>query len=106
MARAFRLANRVNSQRKVHFVDFEPHRPSFDAPAAFIATPITRGQEHLGVLIFQIPVDRINQIMTSNGEWLQHGLGESGEIYVVGPDFTMRSASRFTQRILLVISKR
>ena len=95
MARAFRLANRVNSQRKVHFVDFEPHRPSFDAPAAFIATPITRGQEHLGVLIFQIPVDRINQIMTSNGEWLQHGLGESGEIYLVGPDFTMRSASRF-----------
>lgn len=95
MARAFRLANRADSQSDAHFVDFEPYRPSLDAPAAFIATPIARGEERLGVLVFQIPVDRINEIMTSNGNWLEHGLGESGEIYLVGPDFTMRSASRF-----------
>ena len=95
IVRAFRLANRADSHGAAHFVDFEPYRPSLDAPAAFIATPITRGQERLGVLVFQIPVNRINEIMTSNGEWLEHGLGESGEIYLVGPDFTMRSASRF-----------
>ena len=95
MARAFRLANRTNSQSDTHFVDFEAYRPSLDAPAAFIATPIMRDQERLGVLVFQIPTGRINEIMTSNGEWFEHGLGESGEIYLVGSDFTMRSASRF-----------
>lgn len=79
----------------VHFVDFEPYQPSCEAPAAFIASPVFKNDVQLGVLIFQIPVDRINDVMTSGGQWSEHGLGNSGETYLVGPDFTMRSASRF-----------
>jgi hypothetical protein len=33
--------------------------------------------------------------MTGGEQWSEQGLGESGETYLVGPDFTMRSASRF-----------
>ena len=47
------------------------------------------------MLVFQVPVDRINDIMTSSGQWSEHGLGASGETYLIGPDFTMRSDSRF-----------
>ena len=47
------------------------------------------------MLVFQMPIDRINDIMTSNHEWQNVGLGESGETYIVGEDFTMRNQSRF-----------
>jgi class 3 adenylate cyclase len=95
IAKAFALANQAAGPGPVHFVDFEPYLPSFDAPAAFISAPVFRGDEQLGALIFQVPVDRINDVMTGGGEWSEHGLGDSGETYLVGPDFTMRSASRF-----------
>ena len=41
-------------------VDFNPYSPSYGAPAAFIATTIFNGSEFLGVLAFQLPVDKIN----------------------------------------------
>jgi methyl-accepting chemotaxis protein len=76
-------------------VDFEPYDPSYSAQASFIASPIYDGEERIGVLIFQMPVDRLNRIMTSREQWSAVGLGESGETYVVGPDFTVRNQSRF-----------
>ncbi|MDB2595726.1 HAMP domain-containing protein [Pseudomonadales bacterium] len=33
--------------------------------------------------------------MTGNQQWAKDGLGKTGETYLVGPDFTMRSVSRF-----------
>ncbi|WP_156493340.1 hypothetical protein [Oleiphilus sp. HI0125] len=44
--------------------DFAPYPPSYEDPAAFIASPIFDARELLGVLIFQMPIDRINAIMT------------------------------------------
>ncbi|MHC5027417.1 MAG: HAMP domain-containing protein [Planctomycetota bacterium] len=79
----------------VKIVDFEPYAPSYLAQASFIASPIHDGRERIGVLIFQMPVDRINGIMTSNRLWSEVGLGESGETYIVGMDQTLRNQSRF-----------
>jgi PAS domain S-box-containing protein len=76
-------------------VDFEPYKPSYNAPAAFIASPIFESRELVGVAIFQMPIDRINSIMTSNQSWSDVGLGKSGETYIVGEDFRMRNQSRF-----------
>ena len=70
----------------IAFTDFEQYRPSYDAPASFIAAPIFDGSDRIGVLIFQMPLDRITQVMSVRG-----GLGESGESYLVGPDHLMRS---------------
>lgn len=75
--------------------DFSPYFPSYEAAASFIATPIKRGDQTLGVLIFQMPIDEINRIMTFGGSWSYAGLGESGETYLVGQDGLMRSESRF-----------
>ena len=95
LAKAFQLANQPDLPSDTFFVDFEPYLPSFNAPAAFIASPIYTDGQQLGELIFQIPVNRINDVMTGGEQWSEQGLGESGETYLVGPDFTIRSASRF-----------
>ena len=46
----------------------------------------------MGVLVFQMPIGRINDIMQQ-----QEGMGESGETYIVGADGFMRSDSRFSE---------
>jgi class 3 adenylate cyclase len=76
-------------------IDFAPYIPSYGAPAAFIAAPIFNDAEFLGVLAFQLPVDEINRVMTGNRNWYGDGLGKSGETYLVGSDYLMRSISRF-----------
>jgi len=76
--------------------DFAPYAPSYGAPASFIASPILGPDGTVsGVLAFQMPIDRINEIMTSDGRWEDVGLGESGETYIVGEDLTLRSEPRF-----------
>lgn len=75
--------------------DFEPYRPSYATPAAFIASPIIDDSKLIGILAFQISLDQINKVMTGNESWEQSGLGKSGETYLVGEDQGMRSISRF-----------
>ncbi|MBL8830266.1 MAG: HAMP domain-containing protein [Planctomycetaceae bacterium] len=67
-------------------VDFARYYPSFEAPASFIASPVFQGNEFVGVAMFQMPLDRITQVMSERS-----GLGETGETYLVGPDFLLRS---------------
>lgn len=76
-------------------VDFEPYAPSYEAPASFIAAPIYDKGKKIAVLIFQMPVDAINNIMTYNKNWQSSGLGQSGESYLVGADKKSRTLSRF-----------
>lgn len=85
---AFRKANLITDKGATFFADYAPYAPSYDAPAGFIATPIFEGDKKIGVLMFQMPIDRINKIMAD-----RNGLGETGETILVGPDFLMRSDS-------------
>jgi methyl-accepting chemotaxis protein len=80
---------------QVAFSDFAVYMPSYNAPASFIATPIFTDGKRSGVLIFQMPVDKINGIMTNDSRWAEVGFGQSGESYLVGQDMTPRSQSRF-----------
>lgn len=77
------------------FIDFKPYLPSYGAPASFMSTPIYTDNVLIGVLVFQMPVDEINAIMTNNNQWKDVGFGESGESYLIGQDGTLRSQSRF-----------
>ncbi len=95
LGKVFREANKTTNPEYVKLVDFAPYTPSYESAASFIASPIFDGQRKVGILIFQMPIDRINMVMTSNHKWKSTGLGESGETYVIGNDFTMRSQSRF-----------
>ena len=95
IGRAYRAALEADDKDFTLLVDYEPYDPSYNSPAAFIATPIFDGFEKIGVLIFQMPIDRINNIMTNNHNWEDVGLGKSGETYLVGEDFLLRNQSRF-----------
>ena len=81
------------------FSDFTPYEPSYNFPASFIATPIYIDGKKEGVLIFQMPVDKINNIMQFGKRYREAGLGRSGECYLVGSDYKMRSNSRFQKDI-------
>lgn len=94
-ARAFSKAREATEPGFIVLEDFENYPPSYAAPASFIASPVFDGDEKIGVLLFQMPIDKINEIMTNNGKWKETGLGETGETYLVGSDFKMRSNSRF-----------
>ncbi|MFQ5535732.1 MAG: cache domain-containing protein [Sphingomonadales bacterium] len=83
------------------FQDFEPYAPSNDAPASFIATPVLDADgQLLGVVAFQMPIGRINRLMGNRA-----GMGETGEAYLVGPDFLMRSDSRFSEKSTILVRK-
>lgn len=90
LGNAFKAAQSSNSPI---FFDFRPYAPSFDAPASFISLPVkSDAGEPLGVLVFQMPVERLNTLMGQKA-----GLGETGEAYIVGQDLLMRSDSRFSE---------
>jgi PAS domain S-box-containing protein len=95
LAEVFREAQQGALGDSVSLVDFAPYAPSFGEPASFMAAPIVDGAWLLGVLVFQMPVGEIDGVMTSNRNWKTDGLGETGETYLVGPDYRMRSNSRF-----------
>ncbi|MBT3628401.1 MAG: HAMP domain-containing protein [Rhodospirillaceae bacterium] len=83
------------------FFDFKPYAPSNDAPASFISTPIHNGSGQLiGVLAFQMPIDRLNAVMQVTA-----GMGETGEAYIIGEDHLMRTDSRFSEESTILVRK-
>jgi len=98
LAAVFKKALSIN-KGEIAFEDFRPYEPSYNLPAAFLATPIFKDGKKIGVLIFQMPIDKINQIMSFNGHYEKAGLGKSGEVYLVGDDYKFRNDSRFVNEI-------
>ncbi|MAK61742.1 MAG: methyl-accepting chemotaxis protein [Ponticaulis sp.] len=89
LGNAFRAAaDNLNGTEKAFF-DFEPYAPSHGAPASFISRAIyDEAGKKSGVLVFQMPIDRLNAIMGNTV-----GLGETGDSYLVGSDGVMRTDS-------------
>ncbi|NVJ51006.1 MAG: methyl-accepting chemotaxis protein [Gammaproteobacteria bacterium] len=94
IADAYRQAKKL-SRGDISLTDFAEYLPSYNAPASFMATPIFSGSERVGVLIFQMPINVINNLMTVDQKWREQGFGDSGEIYLVGADNKLRNESRF-----------
>ena len=90
LGKAFRAALALQPGDQAAFIDYATYLPSYNAPASFIASPIRDGDQVIGVVAFQIPLDRIANIMAEHV-----GLGESGEILLIGQDGLPRSDSRF-----------
>jgi len=80
------------SMRSTVISDMKAYAPSNGAPAMFVATPVWEKRKMVAVLAMQISNDRINDIMQE-----RTGLGESGETYLVGEDYLLRSDSRFSK---------
>ncbi len=95
LAKAFKASQKSRNKDFVTIVDFKPYLPSYNEYASFISSPIYDNKIPIGTLIFQVPINRINNIMTCNENWKNLGLGCSGETYIVGDDYMMRTQSRF-----------
>lgn len=95
VAKLFRDARDSRDPQFVGFSDFQHYAPSYGKPTMFVGTTIFDGSDFLGVLIFQIDSDRIDNLMTSNRKWKEVGMGSSGETYLVGADKIFRSSPRF-----------
>lgn len=74
--------------------DFERYQPSLGVPTGFAGSPISAGGQVKGVLMVQLPLERINSLMTGDQQWEANGLGRTGETYLVGSDKLMRTNSR------------
>ncbi len=94
LADAVRSSLESTSTNAVSFADFSTYTPSYESPAAFVAKAVHDGDEVLGVVAIQLPIDEIDEVMTGGRRWAEEGFGESGEAYLVGPDLFMRSDAR------------
>ncbi len=84
-----RLWKKVVRTGERAFIDFAPYAPTNNEPAAFAGYPVKNADGKLrGVIAFQISIEAINQIMQT-----RHGMGDTGETYLVGADKLMRSDS-------------
>ena len=94
IAQVYERAMAMDDPGATALTDYDRYTPSYEAPASFIATPVQAYGSTVGAIIFQMPIDAINDIMTVGGQWQDFGLGETGQAYLVGPDGTLRSESR------------
>src|SRR5262249_14479598 len=69
LSRAFHQARTTIDADFVQLVDFEMYAPSLGAPAAFAAASIFEAGRRLGVMVLQIPLSRIDAIMTGDRKW-------------------------------------
>jgi len=94
LGKAFKKASKLKSG-EVAFADFEPFEPSYNTTAIFLASPIIYKGDFEGVLIFQLPTGKINEIMSFKGEYEKAGLGKTGKANLVCDDGCMKNDSRF-----------
>ena len=96
----YRAALRSDTPGEISLVDFLPYEPSYGGAASFIGAPVFYEGKKVGVSIFQMPVDKINEIMCETA-----GLGETGETYLMANDFRMRSNSRFSEESTIFVQE-
>jgi len=91
---------RVKQTKEAQIVDMEAYSPSNGAPAMFMGMPI-KGEKGniISIIVIQISDRMINGITTK-----RDGLGETGETYIVGPDYKMRSDSLLDDNFTLANS--
>jgi methyl-accepting chemotaxis protein len=85
---------KLKDMNDVAFTDYAPYTPSYNSSASFVSSPIFNNDKIIGVLIFQMPIERLDRVMTSDQKWSSIGMGKTGESYVVGNDYLPRSNSR------------
>ncbi len=94
LAKCYHKTKSVSKKDSVCFVDFESFHPSYNLPASFIAAGIYEGDKKIGVLIFQMPIDEINDVMTNDENWEEVGFEKTGECYIIGEDLIIRNQAR------------
>jgi class 3 adenylate cyclase len=93
------LAVVVDGLARAAFGDTVISDTSFYIPArgeavVFIATAIRSGSEVTGAIVAELPVSVITDLVTAQQDWAALGLDQTGDIYLVGADGTLRTDTR------------
>ena len=92
LGKAFRAAAAFTAPGKVAFFDDASYGPAGNVRAGFAATTIFgKDGSPAGVLAVELPLDKINETLSS-----RNGMGQTGETFIVGSDRVMRSDSSFS----------
>lgn len=101
LANAYRAGRQSASTDAISFFDFKPYGPSNGAAASFISVPVKDDDGTLlGVLAFQMPVKKINEIVMNT-----ESLGETSAAYLVGEDLLMRTNHRLMEGDVMLKEK-
>ena len=100
-AEVFKSATESSNKDFIRLIDYKQYAPSYEAPASFIASPIFDGDKKVAVAVFQMPIDRLNTIMSERS-----GMGQTGETVLVGSDGLVRSDSYVDKKRSVVDSFR
>ncbi|WP_245893249.1 methyl-accepting chemotaxis protein [Devosia naphthalenivorans] len=92
LGKAFQQAIAIENPDDLVFEDFAPYEVAGGLPASFFAKPVFNAQgRKIGVLALQLPSERLDAVVGD-----RTGLGQTGEVIVVGSDNLLRSDSTFT----------
>lgn len=85
LARAFAAGSRL-APGESYIEDYANYLPSYEAPASFAAVPIFEDGKRIGVLITQLPLDKVTAVASQ-----REGLGQKGETLLFGSDLKLRA---------------
>lgn len=94
LAAAYAETMATNSVSTVVLTDFERWIPSLNVPTLWVISPVGNDDRVTGAMAFQVSLDTVDEMTTGSEGWKQQGLGNTGEVYLVGLDDLMRSNSR------------
>src|SRR6266498_1215224 len=92
LARSLRNSQNVDDYK---VADYEPYYPRLGSPKAFVGTPVFDGPRMVAILVLHLPIEPLSKAISGDQQWEKEGLGKTGEVYLLGPDQTMRTDSRF-----------
>jgi class 3 adenylate cyclase len=92
LAKGLRNSQNVDDYR---VADFESYYPAFGQPKGFVGSPIFDGGRLSAIMLLRFSIDTLSNALSGNRQWEAEGLGKTGEVYLLGPDGTMRTDSRF-----------
>ena len=78
------------------FVDFEPYEPSYNQDASFLLAPLKENGDLIGILAFQMPVDRINAIVNKDIAGF-----ETAETFLMGSNGQLRSVPQNAENLAI-----
>ncbi len=81
----YRRVRDASDKTSIILADQKAYWPSYDAPALFIGIPVSNGDQTVAAAIIQVPNELLNQLVAD-----RFGLGETGEVILVGKDWLPR----------------
>ncbi|WII72120.1 ATP-binding protein [Bdellovibrio sp. 22V] len=93
LAQAFRWSTTASSG-SVQFFDFAPLTHFWSIPVAYLATPLFARNRYVGTLLFEIPLERVENILSNGKNWAGLGLKNTGEVVAFGTQGIMRNNAR------------